>query len=61
MNLRNIWMKGQAKGLIVDNIVPIIFIAFTVLGFLVATGVPMNFFLSELSSQIGRASCRERV
>ncbi len=54
MNLRNTWMKGQAKGLIVDNIVPIIFIAFTVLGFLVATGVPMNFFLSELSSRFYR-------
>jgi len=37
-----------------DNMVPIIFIAFTLLGFIVATGVPLNFFLSELSSRFYR-------
>lgn len=37
-----------------DNIVPIIFIGFTIVGFIVATGVPLNFFLSELSSRFYR-------
>lgn len=39
---------------LIDNIVPIIFIAFTLLGFIVASGVPINFFLSELSSRFYR-------
>ncbi|HOE56575.1 MAG TPA: ABC transporter permease, partial [Bacillota bacterium] len=37
-----------------DNIVPIIFIAFTLLGFVLTTNVPFNFFLSELSSRFYR-------
>ena len=39
---------------IVDNIVPIIFIAFTLLGFALTKNVPFNFFLSELSSRFYR-------
>jgi simple sugar transport system permease protein len=54
MNLDNQRQKILAKGLVVDNIVPIIFIAFTVLGFMVATAVPMNYFISELSSRFYR-------
>lgn len=42
------------KNLYTDNIVPLIFIMFTLLGFAVATGVPLNFFLSELSSRFYR-------
>lgn len=37
-----------------DNIVPIIFIAFTLLGFVLTKSVPFNFFLSELSSRFYR-------
>lgn len=47
-------MKKNVKNLLVENMVPIIFIAFTLLGFMVASGVPMNFFLSELSSRFYR-------
>lgn len=37
-----------------DNIVPIIFILFTLLGFLVASGVPLNYFFTDLSSRFYR-------
>ncbi len=37
-----------------DNIVPIIFIGFTILGFALTDSVPFNFFLSELSSRFYR-------
>ena len=37
-----------------DNIVPMIFIAFTLLGFILTTNVPLSFFLSELSSRFYR-------
>ena len=40
--------------ILVDNIVPIIFIAFTLLGFVLTTSVPFNFFVSELSSRFYR-------
>ncbi|MGD9568255.1 MAG: ABC transporter permease [Sedimentibacter sp.] len=39
---------------IADNIVTIIFIAFTIFGFLVSDGVTMNYFLTELSSRFFR-------
>lgn len=39
---------------IVDNIVTIIFIAFTIFGFMVSDGVTMNYFLTELSSRFFR-------
>jgi len=52
----------KAKGLLarfntsylIDNIVPIIFIGFTLAGFMVAKGLPINFFLSELTSRFYR-------
>lgn len=37
-----------------DNIVTLIFIAFTIFGFLVSDGVTMNYFLTELSSRFFR-------
>lgn len=46
--------KIKNKELLQDNMVPIIFILFTLLGFIVASGVPLSFFLSELSSRFYR-------
>ncbi len=37
-----------------DNIVTLIFVAFTLFGFLVSDGVTMNYFLTELSSRFFR-------
>lgn len=37
-----------------DNIVTLIFVAFTIFGFMVSDGVTMNFFLTELSSRFFR-------
>ncbi len=53
MKKNNKIMEKQMPSLI-DNIVPIIFIAFTLLGFVLTTNVPLNFFLSELSSRFYR-------
>ncbi len=39
---------------IADNIVTLIFIAFTIFGFLVSDGVSVNYFLTELSSRFFR-------
>ncbi len=39
---------------VADNIVTLIFIAFTIFGFVVSDGVTMNFFLTELSSRFFR-------
>lgn len=39
---------------IADNIVTLIFIAFTIFGFMVSDGVTMNYFLTELSSRFFR-------
>lgn len=39
---------------IADNIVTLIFAAFTIFGFLVSDGVTMNYFLTELSSRFFR-------
>lgn len=39
---------------LVDNIVTLIFIAFTIFGFMVSDGVTMNYFLTELSSRFFR-------
>ena len=47
-------LKSQYKNLLIDNMVPIIFILFTLIGFLVAKGVPFSFFLSDLSSRFYR-------
>ncbi|OQB24425.1 MAG: Branched-chain amino acid transport system / permease component [Firmicutes bacterium ADurb.Bin182] len=42
------------KNKIIENMVPIIFVAFTLLGFAVSSGVPLSYFLSELSSRFFR-------
>ena len=47
------FVRKQAPFL-ADNTVPIIFIAFTILGFIISTGVPVNFFISELTSRFYR-------
>ncbi len=52
-NIRTLF-SGKAKNMLTDNMVPVIFIAFTLLGFAVARGVPMSFFLTELSSRFYR-------
>jgi len=39
---------------IADNIVTLIFVVFTIFGFLVSDGVTMNYFLTELSSRFFR-------
>lgn len=39
---------------IADNIVTLIFVAFTIFGFVVSDGVTMNYFLTELSSRFFR-------
>lgn len=39
---------------VADNIVSLIFVAFTIFGFIVSDGVTMNFFLTELSSRFFR-------
>ena len=36
---------------IADNIVTLIFVAFTLFGFMVSDGVSINYFLTELSSR----------
>ena len=41
---------------IVENIVTILFVAFTIFGFMVSTGVSIPYFFSELSSRIFRNS-----
>lgn len=41
---------------LLDNVVTIIFVLFTLFGFLVSTGVSIDYFLSELSSRIFRNS-----
>ena len=38
----------------IDNVVTIIFIVFTVVGFAVSTGVSVNYFLNELTSRLFR-------
>ena len=47
-------MLGKQMPYLTDNIVPIIFIAFTLLGFALTDNVPINYFLSELSSRFYR-------
>ncbi len=54
MNKNNPLHKTKYKELLIDNMVPIIFILFTLFGFIVATGVPLNYFLSDLSSRFYR-------
>lgn len=44
----------ESSSWIADNIVTLIFIAFTLFGFLVSDGVTMNYFLTELSSRFFR-------
>lgn len=39
---------------LLDNIVAIIFVVFTIVGFMVSRGVSINFFLNELSSRLFR-------
>ena len=41
---------------ILDNIVTIVFVVFIVFGFIVSTGVSVNYFLNELTSRIFRNS-----
>lgn len=41
---------------IIENLVTIIFVAFTLFGFMVSSGVSMAFFFSELSSRVFRNS-----
>ena len=45
---------NTTKTWVADNIVSLIFVAFTIFGFLVSDGVTMNFFLTELSSRFFR-------
>ncbi|HRU42270.1 MAG TPA: ABC transporter permease, partial [Candidatus Diapherotrites archaeon] len=47
-------MLGKQMPYLTDDIVPIIFIAFTLLGFALTDNVPINYFLSELSSRFYR-------
>ena len=46
----------KAKNFIIDNLVVIIFVSFTVLGFIVSGGVPIIFFLNELIDRVFRNS-----
>ncbi|NLO58134.1 MAG: ABC transporter permease, partial [Synergistaceae bacterium] len=41
---------------LLENIVTIIFIAFTLFGFMVSSGVSVGYFFSELSSRVFRNS-----
>jgi simple sugar transport system permease protein len=57
MNNENIAERlnaNKASTWFADNIVSLIFVAFTLFGFLVSDGVTMNFFLTELSSRFFR-------
>ncbi len=45
---------AKTSAWIADNIVSLIFVAFTIFGFIVSDGVTMNFFLTELSSRFFR-------
>jgi len=49
-------MKTKIKNYIIDNLVVIIFVSFTVLGFILSGGVPVIFFLSELIDRVFRNS-----
>ena len=44
----------KVRSFVVDNLVVIIFLSFTLLGFLVAEGVPLVFFLNELIDRVFR-------
>lgn len=49
--------KGFARRqlpFLADNIVPIIFIAFTILGFILSSGISVNYFAGELTSRFFR-------
>lgn len=46
--------RSKIMGMISDNIVTILFVLFTLLGFVVSTGVSVNFFLTELSARFFR-------
>ncbi|MEL7647433.1 MAG: ABC transporter permease [Sedimentibacter sp.] len=45
---------GKNSSWIADNIVTLIFVAFTIFGFMVSDGVTVNFFLTELTSRFFR-------
>ena len=52
-------LHNRSKGAgewILENIVTLIFIAFTLFGFMVSSGVSVGYFFSELSSRIFRNS-----
>ncbi len=52
-----LYNKSKGAGSwIIENIVTIIFIAFTIFGFMVSSGVSIPYFFSELSSRIFRNS-----
>lgn len=54
-NISNGRLKQENKSSwLLDNIVTIIFILFTIVGFMVSTGVSVNYFLTELSSRLFR-------
>lgn len=46
--------RKDTSSWILDNIVTIIFIVFTIFGFVVSTGVSVNYFLNELTSRLFR-------
>jgi len=47
-------MKVKIKNFIIDNLVVIIFVAFTVAGFWLSGGVPIIYFLNELVDRVFR-------
>lgn len=49
-------MKLNARNFVIDNLVVIIFLSFTVLGFILSGGVPLFFFLNELIDRVFRNS-----
>jgi len=47
-------MKTKVKNFVVDNLVVIIFVSFTVFGFILSGGAPIVFFLNELIDRVFR-------
>ena len=48
--------SNGAGSWILENLVTIIFVAFTLFGFMVSSGVSVGYFFSELSSRVFRNS-----
>jgi len=54
MKIKNLIKDTNVQNFIIDNLVVIIFVSFTVLGFILSGGAPILFFLNELIDRVFR-------